>query len=106
MLQDHLRQGTFTDSDGLTRQLAAEDFMVVAPYTARYAGYAQDLQAASVSERSTSSRPAGADCLFSMATSTGEEIPRNLAILFPQSPQCGDLSRVLVGLSRLFATPS
>lgn len=35
MLQDDLRQGTFTDSDGLTRQLGEEDFMVVAPYAAQ-----------------------------------------------------------------------
>ena len=30
-----LGQGTFTESDGSTRQLCEDDFMVVAPYNAR-----------------------------------------------------------------------
>ena len=30
-----LGQGTFTESDGSTRQLCEDDFMVVAPYNSR-----------------------------------------------------------------------
>ena len=81
-----LESGTFTDASGGTRPLTPEDILVVAPY---------NMQVRCLKER----LPAGVDVgtvdkfqgreaavlFFSMATSSGNEIPRNLEFLFSRN---------------------
>jgi uncharacterized protein len=78
-----LRQGTFTDPDGSTRQLREDDFMVVAPYNAQVRRLRAALPAAvrvgTVDKFQGQEAPI---VFFSMATSSGEDVPRNLAFLF------------------------
>jgi uncharacterized protein len=81
-----LRQGTFTDSDGSTRQLREDDFMVVAPYNAQVrqlrAGLPAGVRVGTVDKFQGQQAPI---VFFSMATSSGEDVPRNLAFLFSRN---------------------
>jgi superfamily I DNA and/or RNA helicase len=81
-----LRQGTFTDSDGFTRQLRESDFMVVAPYNAQVrrlrAGLHVGVRVGTVDKFQGQQAPV---VFFSMATSSGEDVPRNLAFLFSRN---------------------
>jgi uncharacterized protein len=80
------RQGTFTDADGCTRQTRDDDFMIGAPTTRRSAGFARRFQPACASAPSISSRANRAPTVFfSMATSSGEDVRRNLAFLFSRN---------------------
>lgn len=81
-----LRQGTFTDSDGSTRSLREDDFMVVAPYNAQVrrlrAGLPTGVRVGTVDKFQGQQAPV---VFFSMATSSGEDVPRNLAFLFSRN---------------------
>jgi predicted RecB family nuclease len=81
-----LLQGTFKDSDGSTRQLRENDFMVVAPYNAQVrrlrAGLPGGVRIGTVDKFQGQQAPI---VFFSMATSSGEDVPRNLAFLFSRN---------------------
>jgi predicted RecB family nuclease len=80
------RQGRFTDSDGSTRQLREDDFMVVAPYNAQVrrlrTGLPRGVRVGTVDKFQGQQAPI---IFFSMATSSGEDVPRNLAFLFSRN---------------------
>jgi hypothetical protein len=78
--------GSFTDADGTTRPLRAEDFMVVTPYNAQVrrlrAGLPPGARVGTVDKFQGQEAPV---VFFSMATSSGEDVPRNLAFLFSRN---------------------
>jgi uncharacterized protein len=80
------RQGTFTDADGSTRQICDDDFMVVAPYNAQVrrlrAALPARVRVGTVDKFQGQQAPI---VFFSMATSSGEDVPRNLAFLFSRN---------------------
>jgi predicted RecB family nuclease len=82
----HLGQGTFTDCDGSTRQLREDDFMVVAPYNAQVrrlrAALPSGVRVGTVDKFQGQEAPI---VFFSMATSSGDDVPRNLAFLFSRN---------------------
>jgi uncharacterized protein len=77
---------TFTDADGTTRPLAERDFMVVAPYNRQVHELRRTLPAGvpigTVDKFQGQQAPV---VFFSMATSSGEDVPRNLAFLFSRN---------------------
>jgi uncharacterized protein len=81
-----LQQGMFTDSDGSTRRLRENDFMVVAPYNAQVrrlrAALPGGVRVGTVDKFQGQQAPI---VFFSMATSSGEDVPRNLAFLFSRN---------------------
>ena len=85
-LISRLRQGTFTDTDGSARRLHDDDFMVVAPYNAQVrrlrAGLPDGVRVGTVNKFQGQEAPV---VFFSMATSSGEDVPRNLAFLFSRN---------------------
>jgi uncharacterized protein len=85
LIADMLR-GTFTDSDGTSRPLRPADFMVVAPYNAQVrrlrAGLPEGVRIGTVDKFQGQEAPI---VFFSMATSSGEDVPRNLAFLFSRN---------------------
>jgi len=81
-----LRSGTFTDADGVTRLLRHDDFMVVAPYNAQVLRLRTALPAGvrvgTVDKFQGQEAPV---VFFSMATSSGEDVPRSLSFLFSRN---------------------
>jgi uncharacterized protein len=81
-----MRSGTFTDADGTTRLLRHDDFMVVAPYNAQVLRLRTALPAAvrvgTVDKFQGQEAPV---VFFSMATSSGEDVPRSLSFLFSRN---------------------
>ena len=78
--------GSFTDADGTTRPLRAKDFMVVAPYNAQVRRLRMGLPAAvRIGTVDKFQGQEAAVVFFSMATSSGEDVPRNLAFLFSRN---------------------
>lgn len=81
-----LRQATFTDSDGSTRALRENDFMVVAPYNAQVrrlrAGLPGSVRVGTVDKFQGQQAPI---VFFSMATSSGEDLPRDIKFLFSRN---------------------
>jgi uncharacterized protein len=77
---------SFTDKDGSTRPLDAADFMVVAPYNAQVhrlrAGLPAGVRVGTVDKFQGQEAPV---VFFSMATSSGHDVPRNLAFLFSRT---------------------
>ena len=75
-----------TDSDGSTRPLRESDFMVVAPYNAQVHELSRALPAGvpigTVDKFQGQQAPV---VFFSMATSSGEDVPRSLAFLFSRN---------------------
>jgi superfamily I DNA and/or RNA helicase len=85
-LIDDLLQGRYFRTDGTSGPLRPEEIMVVAPYSAQVRCLREALPAGVRVAPSTSSRARrAAVCFFSMATSSGEEIPRNLEFLFSRN---------------------
>jgi len=76
----------FTDSDRPTRPLRREDFMVVAPYNAQVrrlrAGLPGGVRIGTVDKFQGQEAPV---VFFSMATSSGEDVPRDLGFLFSRN---------------------
>jgi len=81
-----MRGGTFTDSDGTRRPLREDDFMVVAPYNAQVlrlrAGLPTGVRVGTVDKFQGQEAPI---VFFSMATSSGEDVPRSLTFLFSRN---------------------
>jgi uncharacterized protein len=81
-----MRGGTFTDADGTTRLLRDADFMVVAPYNAQVLRLRTALPAGvrvgTVDKFQGQEAPI---VFFSMATSSGEDVPRSLSFLFSRN---------------------
>jgi predicted RecB family nuclease len=105
-----MRDGTFTDADGTTRPLRDEDFMVVAPYNAQVlhlrAGLPAGVRVGTVDKFQGQEAPI---VFFSMATSSGEDVPRSLTFLFSRNRLNVAISRaqclaVLVCSPRLLET--
>ncbi len=78
--------GSFIDADGTTRPLREEDFMVVAPYNAQVrrlrAGLQHGVRIGTVDKFQGQEAPV---VFFSMATSSGEDVPRSLPFLFSRN---------------------
>jgi predicted RecB family nuclease len=77
---------TYTDPDGNARPLGPEDVMVLTPYNAQVRRLAEALPEAT--RVGTVDRFQGQEApvvLFSMATSSGEEVPRSLEFLFSRN---------------------
>ncbi len=78
--------GSITDADGTTRQLHEGDFMVVAPYNAQVrrlrARLPAGVRVGTVDKFQGQEAPI---VFFSMATSSGADVPRNLAFLFSRN---------------------
>jgi predicted RecB family nuclease len=81
-----MRDGSFTDAAGATRPLRDEDFMVVAPYNAQVlrlrAGLPAGVRVGTVDKFQGQEAPI---VFFSMATSSGEDVPRSLSFLFSRN---------------------
>ena len=81
-----MRGGTFTDANGTTRPLHEDDFMVVAPYNAQVLRLRTALPAGvrvgTVDKFQGQEAPI---VFFSMATSSGEDVPRSLTFLFSRN---------------------
>lgn len=81
-----MRGGTFTDADGTTRPLRDEDFLVVAPYNLQVQRLRTVLPAGvrvgTVDKFQGQEAPI---VFFSMATSSGEDVPRSLTFLFSRN---------------------
>jgi uncharacterized protein len=72
--------------DGTTGPLAPEEIMVVAPYNAQVHRLRERLpDGIKVGTVDKFQGQEAAVCFFSMATSSGEEIPRNLEFLFSRN---------------------
>jgi uncharacterized protein len=85
-LIDDMLRGSFTDVDGTARRLREQDFMVVAPYNAQVrrlrGGLPGGVRVGTVDKFQGQEAPI---VFFSMATSSGEDVPRNLAFLFSRN---------------------
>ncbi|MDP9017247.1 MAG: TM0106 family RecB-like putative nuclease [Candidatus Eremiobacteraeota bacterium] len=78
--------GTWTDARGLTRLLTPDDVLVVTPYNAQRRRIQQEFKTRSLEVRvGTVDKFQGQEAavvFFSMATSTSEDLPRNIEFLF------------------------
>jgi hypothetical protein len=78
--------GSFTDSKGRTRPLRVDDFMVVAPYNAQVHCLLEALPdgvpVGTVDKFQGQEAPV---VFFSMASSSGEDVPRNMEFLFSRN---------------------
>jgi uncharacterized protein len=81
-----MREGTFTDANGAMRPLREDDFMVVTPYNAQVLRLRTVLPAGvrigTVDKFQGQEAPI---VFFSMATSSGEDVPRSLSFLFSRN---------------------
>jgi predicted RecB family nuclease len=85
-LIDDLLQGQYFRTDGTSGSLKPEEIMVVAPYNAQVRCLRERLPAGvKVGTVDKFQGQEAAVCFFSMATSSGEEIPRNLEFLFSRN---------------------
>jgi uncharacterized protein len=81
-----LLAGTWTNADGVTAALRPEDVMVVAPYNAQVRCLREHLpEGVQVGTVDKFQGQEAAVVFFSMATSSGEELPRNLEFLFSRN---------------------
>jgi uncharacterized protein len=78
--------GRYIDADGRARPLAPEDIMVVSPYNAQVRCLREHLpDAVRVGTVDKFQGQEAAVTFFSMATSSGAELPRNLEFLFSRN---------------------
>jgi len=85
-LIDDLLRGQYFQTDGTSGPLAPEDIMVVAPYNAQVRCLREHLpDGIKVGTVDKFQGQEAAVCFFSMATSSGEEIPRHLEFLFSRN---------------------
>ena len=81
-----LLRGQYSRTDGTSGPLKPEEIMVVAPYNAQVRCLREALPAGvRVGTVDKFQGQEAAVCFFSMATSSGEEIPRNLEFLFSRN---------------------
>jgi uncharacterized protein len=80
---ERLLGGSWTDADGVTAPLRPQDVLVVAPYNEQVGLLAETLprgvRVGTVDKFQGQEAPV---CFFSMATSSGDDVPRNLEFLF------------------------
>jgi predicted RecB family nuclease len=97
--------GDYTDADGRTRPLRESDFMVVAPYNAQVHCLHETLPAGvpvgTVDKFQGQEAPV---VFFSMASSSGEDVPRNIEFLFSHNRLNVAISRARC-LAILVASP-
>ncbi|RNC97005.1 MAG: TM0106 family RecB-like putative nuclease [Oricola sp.] len=96
---------TYRDRDGKERTIGHSDILVVAPYNAQVnalrTAFPSEIRVGTVDRFQGQEAPV---CLVSMTTSSGEELPRDIAFLF-------SLNRINVAISRaqvaamVFASP-
>ncbi len=83
---EDLKQGTVTDADDVTRPIEPEDVMVVTPYNAQVRCLTARLPAGvrigTVDKFQGQEAPV---VFFSMATSSGAEVPRNVEFLYSRN---------------------
>lgn len=101
-----LTAATYRDREGRTRPVGLEDILVVAPYNAQVntlrAALPTAVRVGTVDRFQGQEAPV---CVVSMTTSSGEELPRDIAFLF-------SLNRINVAVSRaqaaaiVFASPA
>jgi uncharacterized protein len=85
-VQALLGDGTFTDCDGQTRPLTPQDILVVAPFNMQVRCLREELPAGV--EVGTVDKFQGREApvvFFSMASSTGADVPRGLEFLFSRN---------------------
>ena len=105
MIDRLLDGGSFTNSDGVTGRLTASEIMVVTPYNAQVRCLRDRLPAAvPVGTVDKFQGQQAAVVFFSMATSSGEQIPRNLEFLFSRNRLNVAISRAKC-LAVLVASP-
>ena len=100
-----LREGRYHDCDGVTHPLEPEDILVVAPYNMQVRCLLEHLPAGV--EAGTVDKFQGREApivFFSMATSSGENVPRDLAFLFSRNRLNVAISRAKA-LAVLVASP-
>jgi predicted RecB family nuclease len=97
--------GDYTDADGRTRPLRESDLMVVAPYNAQVRCLREALPAGvPVGTVDKFQGQEAAVVFFSMASSSGEEVPRNIEFLFSHNRLNVAISRARC-LAILVASP-
>jgi predicted RecB family nuclease len=97
--------GEYTDADGRTRPLRENDFMVVAPYNAQVRCLREALpDGVPVGTVDKFQGQEAAVVFFSMASSSGEEVPRNIEFLFSHNRLNVAISRARC-LAVLVASP-
>jgi predicted RecB family nuclease len=85
-LVDDLLKGQYFQTDGTNGPLKPEEIMVVAPYNAQVRCLTERLpEGVRIGTVDKFQGQEAAVCFFSMATSSGEEIPRNLEFLFSRN---------------------
>ncbi len=105
IVQTLLETGWWTDRDGLRRRLAPEDLLVVAPYNAQVRCLRQALPAGvPVGTVDKFQGREAAVVLFSMATSSGDDLPRHFEFLFSRNRLNVAISRAKA-LAVLVASP-
>jgi len=83
---DQLLEGTWTDSGGTTRSLSLAEILVVAPYNAQVKRLRDRLPpGAQVGTVDKFQGQQGAVTIYAMATSSAEDIPRNVEFLFSRN---------------------
>jgi predicted RecB family nuclease len=105
-----LDEGAFADCQGVTRRMTASDILVVAPYNMQVRCLREALPASV--EVGTVDRFQGREApvvFFSMASSSGDDVPRGLEFLFNRNRFTVAISRakclsVVVGSPRLLET--
>jgi uncharacterized protein len=100
-----LLRGTFTDCDGRARRLGWDDVLVVTPYNAQVRCLRRRLGARA--RIGTVDKFQGQEApvvIFSMATSSGDDLPRNLEFLFSRNRLNVAISRAQ-SLAVLVASP-
>nr|MBA2474354.1 TM0106 family RecB-like putative nuclease [Actinomycetota bacterium] len=97
--------GTYTSCEGVTRRLTYADVLVVAPYNAQVrclrAALPEAVQVGTVDKFQGQEAPI---VFFSMATSSGDDLPRNLGFLFSRNRLNVAISRAQC-LAVLVASP-
>jgi superfamily I DNA and/or RNA helicase len=85
-LVDDLLKGQYFQTDGASGPLKPEQIMVVAPYNAQVRRLTERLpEGVRIGTVDKFQGQEAAVCFFSMATSSGEELPRNLEFLFSRN---------------------
>jgi uncharacterized protein len=102
---DSLLGGTFTDREGRARRLGWDDVLIVTPYNAQVrclrARLGAHARIGTVDKFQGQEAPV---VFFSMATSSGEDLPRNLEFLFSRNRLNVAISRAQ-SLAVLVASP-
>jgi len=104
-IREMLEGGRFTDRENVTRRLELKDILVVTPYNAQVRCLKEKLsdgaRVGTVDKFQGQEAPV---VLFSMATSSGDDLPRNLEFLFSRNRLNVAVSRAQ-SLAALVASP-